>query len=273
MRNLDQLRKEEEELEKRMTSTPESEATTDDSATGEKREAEEAHVEGKESVTPEQRPATDEPSEAKTEDWELRYKNLRASRDQKLYEVRSQLSAALATISTLQSELNQLKASAPSVDPLAEVFTDADKEDLGEHTLDAMKRITAKATEAATAPLKKQLEEERKMRREQAQRMAEDNKREVYDIFISWIANAVPNWEKINYDPAFMKWMDGDDYDGTPRKVYFAQAEDQGNAALIIRYMKEYEGSSKPIPKVDKLADKVTPIGEMGSTANEKEGI
>jgi len=267
---IEQLKKDEEELEKRMFGTPESKATTEDTATEPKVDTEKAPAKEEELVTWKPEPVDDEQLKVQTDDWEKRYKNLRASRDQKLYEAKSQLSAALSTINTLQAQVNELRAAAPSVDPLSEVFTQEDTENLGEATVDAMRRATRKATEAATKPLKEQLERERKAREEDNKRLAERSKQEAYEIFLQRIATAVPNWEAINFDPAFIQWMEDDDFDGTPRKTYFAQAEAQGNSALIIRYMREFEGS-KPAPKKDKLADKITPTGEGSGATQPKQ--
>lgn len=266
---IEQLEKEEKELEEKMFSAPASKETTELEATKKPNGAEETPAKEKELVAPEPKPATDEHKVSeRVEDWEKRYKNLRSSRDMKLYEAKSQLSAALTTINGLQTHIQELIKAQPKVDPLEGVFTEEDTNALGDATVEAMRRVTQKATEAATKPLQDQLERERKLRVGQDERLAQQTKQEAYNIFISRVAKAVPDWERINYEKGFETFLSQPDIDGTPRKVYFDAAEDRGNAAQVIKYMVEY--SKKP---KDKLAEKITPTGEdAGATQAKREG-
>jgi hypothetical protein len=257
---IELLEKEEKDLEQMIYGAP-----TDTSATTEDVTTEQDPTVAEAPQVPGPVPQAQEPEAPQgTEDWEKRYKNLRASRDENLWKTKTQLTAALDTITTLQGELGKLRQAAPSVDPLEGVFTQEDTDTLGEATVEAMKKATKRATEIATQPLKVQLEEERKRRLEQDRALMESSKQEAYNIFLSRISTAVPNWEAINYDPNFAKFMEDPDYDGTPRKNYFHSAEAQGNAALVIRYMKEFEASQGKRP--DALASKVSPVGDLGST-------
>jgi len=266
---IESLVEQEKELERLIAGTPPPNDTKKDGAAEPKVATEETPADGKEPVTPTPKPVTDEQPKVQTEDWEKRYKNLRAGRDEKLYTAKNQLSAALSTINTLQSQVDQLRTAVPKVDPLQGVFTEKDTEDLGDATIDAMKRVTQKVTEAATKPLQAQLDEERKLRKIQNERQATDARVDAYQSFLGRVARAVPDWEKINYDENFIKWMDGADIDGTPRKTYFAQADAQGNAALVIRYMNEFKAHQAT--KVDPLADKITPTGENAGAAQNLE--
>ena len=269
--NIEKLLEEEKELEALMAGTPPVVPTKDDGTTEPKVDTEGTPAEGKEPVTPTPKPVTDEQPKAQTEDWEKRYKNLRAGRDEKLYQTKNQLSAALSTISTLQSQIDQLRTAAPKVDPLEGVFTEKDTEDLGDATIDAMKRVTQKVTDAATKPLQAQLDEERNLRKIQTEERANDAKVDAYQIFLKRVADAVPDWETVNFDDNFVAWMEEADVDGTPRKTYFAQAESQGNAALIIRYMNEFKAEAAKV--VDPLEGKITPTGEdAGAAQNIEKG-
>ena len=276
------LELEEKELELKAFGTPngteDEAATTAESletlATESLTDTEAALTEGVGSVNPEPQPVTDEQKDTKiVEDWELRYKNLRSGRDQKLYEAKRQLTGALQTVSTLQTQVSELQARQPKVDPLDGVFTTEDVENLGEGTVDALTRVTRKATEAATASLEKQLQEQRDLRTADQATLADRNKQETYDLFIGQVARAVPSWEAINYEKGFEEYLKGPDLDGRQRKAYFSQAEAQGNAALIIRYMRDYEATKTGTPqKVDQLADRVTPTGETAGQTHIEEG-
>jgi hypothetical protein len=269
---VEALQREEDELEKRLFGTPESEETTKDKATGSLEVGSIAHTEEKELVAQPPKSAIEVTSgDTRGEDWEKRYKNLRSSRDEKLYEAKSQLSNSLETIKILQQRIRELEKARPVVDPMKDLFTTEETETLGDVTVEAVRKATMKATEIATKPLQEALESERKLREEQQNQLADRSKREAYDIFLSRIERAVPNWESINVDPKFIDWMEAPDLDGTLRRIYFQRAEQQGNAALIIRYMKEYEGSVVQLK--DNLAAKVTPVGDtIGATQVKDKG-
>lgn len=259
------LQEQEKELENRLFGAPVKPATTEETATESDAEAGSTPTEKEEAVTSPTQSATDEQHGAKretTDDWEKRYKNLRASRDENLYKAKAELAAALDQISDLQAQLIEARKAQPTVDPFEGIFTEEDTDALGETTANVLRKATKAAAEAATKPLKEQLEAERLSRKERDKLYAEQVKREAYNVFLSRVAKAVPDWEDINYNPEFIKWMNEEDLDGTPRKTYFAEAEAQGNSALIIRYMLEFKNLSKPAPKKDKLAEKVTPVGE-----------
>lgn len=256
----EKLKREEEELEKLAFGTPESKETTEDTAPTQEVETEDTPAKPQELVAPKAEPVTDEQPIVKTEDWEKRYKNLRSKRDQSLIETKGQLSAALSTISTLQSQLTKLTAEAPKVDPLAGVFTEEDTENLGEATVDALRKVTQKATEAATKPLQEQLKVEQDLRMKQQEELKKKTDREAYDLFLSRISSAVPNWETLNYDKKFLQYLESSDVDGIPRKVYFKKAEADRNAAMVIRYMKDYEGAQSVTKSP--LESKITPTGD-----------
>jgi hypothetical protein len=257
---IESLEKEEKELEQKIYGTPADTSATTETATTEQQEVSTKAPQESGPVPQEPKPEV----QPEAEDWEKRYKNLRASRDENLWKTKTQLTSALETINRLQGELGKLQKEQPSVDPLAGVFTQEDTDTLGEATVEAMRKATLKATEVATGPLKQQLEYERAKRSEQDRALMEQSKQEAYNIFLSRVSTAVPIWEAFNYDPYLAKFMEDPDYDGTPRKNYFHSAEAQGNSALIIRYMKEFEASTKV--KSDALASKVAPVGDLGSS-------
>ncbi len=265
--SIESLAKEEQELEEKIFGTPSSEETTDEEATTTEAGAEETPAEEEALVAPNPEPATDEQPKPQTENWELRYKNLRASRDENTYEAKAKLAEALKTINKLQDRIQKLEEAQPSVDPLEGAFTPEDTEQLGEQAVEAMKRVTQKATAAASARYDAEIKRLHEQQREQERKQAEAAQQDAYNTFLGRIERALPDWKDINFDPKFMEWCKELDVDGLPRSKHFARAEAQGNAALIIRYMQDYKASRTAKVSTDKLADKVTPVGNgVGST-------
>jgi hypothetical protein len=276
--NIEQMEKEEKELEEYLTSRQGGDTTKPTEDAGDNKPiSKDSEQDTTELVTQEPEPSKETPVEPEREDWEKRYKNLRASRDENLWKAKQDLANAMERIQSLQRDISELKAKAPSssVDPFEGIFTEEDEDTLGPATLATMKKVTQKATEVATAPLRKELEDERQRRQKSDAEMVKRLKQENYSAFLGKIASAEPEWKAINFDPGFLKYMQEPDYDGIPRKTYFSEAEAQGNAALVIRYMKEYKQWKSGVkPKADPLASKVAPTGEgSGSNAVPKEKV
>lgn len=263
---LKDLLVEEQKLESKVYGTQSGEQTNlPDPATVES--GPEVPPEQKELVTP-VATATEQTKEP-TEDWEKRYKNLRASRDESLYNAKAQLANALDQITILKDQIKTLQTNMPVVDPLEGVFTQEDTDKLGEATVETMKRVTKQVREAVSKPLQDQLENERNLRRKQDELNVQKAKTDAYSIFLKRIADSVPDWQEINFDPGFEKYMKEPDIDGTIRSVYFQEAEASGNAALVARYMKDYKDSK--VSKADPLLQKVTPVGDNAGATQIKE--
>lgn len=220
-----------------------------------------------EPVTPPEK-AT-EPIVTPTEDWEKRYKNLRASRDEALYDTKTQLASALDQVALLRDQIKDLQTRVPAVDPLDSVFTQEDTDKLGEATVETMKRVTKQVRESVSKPLQDELENERKLRRKQDELNVQKAKTDAYSIFLKRVADAEPDWEAINFDPSFEKYLKEPDVDGTPRIRYFQEADASGNAALVVRYMKDYKDSKVSVK--DPLLQKVTPLGDNTGATQIKE--
>ena len=159
--DIEQMEKEEKELEEYLTSRQGGDPTKPTEETGDDGHTSTDSEQDTELVTRDPAPSKEIPNEPEREDWEKRYKNLRASRDENLWKTKQDLANAMERIHSLQREVSELKAKAPSstVDPFEGIFTEEDEDTLGPATLATMKKVTQKATEAATAPLRKELDE------------------------------------------------------------------------------------------------------------------
>jgi hypothetical protein len=261
------LLEEEKDLEQRAFGTRQEEQTNPTDPATVVSDPSKAPPTSEEPVIPPEKPA--EPIVEPTEDWEKRYKNLRASRDEGLYNAKASLASALDQITILKDQIKELQTKMPVVDPLDSVFTQEDTDKLGEATVETMKRVTKQVRESVSKPLQDELENERKLRRKQDELNVQKAKSDAYSIFLRRIADAVPDWEAINFDPGFEKYLKEPDIDGTSRIKYFQEADASGNAALVARYMKDYKDSKVSIK--DPLLSKVTPVGDNTGATQIKE--
>jgi hypothetical protein len=259
MNHLEKIAAEEAALEKEIFGTPQEE---DDQSSNETPTEQDAPPR-EELVTPKEAP-----SAPPDEDWEKRYKNLRASRDYKLLEAKEQIADLMEQVQKLETELEdakkQLNEAAP-MDPFKDVLTEEDREALGDATVDVLKKVTQKVTENATADLRKELDAAKEARRKQKDKDLKQAKGQGYQLFLDKLATMVPDWKAINEDKGFIEFCHNTyDLDGSLIADNFRLAEARRDAVAIARYMLDYKGR----PKVeDPLEDHVSPTGVSASEA------
>lgn len=199
------------------------------------------------------------------EDWEYRYKKLRSASDQFKFNARTTIANLEYKVSSLEKVIRET----PVVEP--DIFEGAVSEEdtalLGDKAVEVMKRVSKTAADKASEPLKAKLEAERKKAeaaKGEAEKVANEAKR---TNFINRLAKAVPEYNEIDHDKGFEKFLLEDDpINGGQRMGYFKAANDRWDVATIVNYMREY----RPL-KVDKLANKVTPTGTPVSTTDTSE--
>jgi hypothetical protein len=263
MNHLERLAAEERELEEQIYGTPPSGA---DQVPEETPAAQDAPPKG-ELVTHQEAP-----SRPPDEDWEKRYKNLRASRDYKLIEAKEEIAALLEKNSKLEDLVDELRKKVKELsttDPFKDVLTQEDREALGDTTVDVLKRVTQKVTETATADLRQELDAEKTARKEERTKKAKDAKAQGYKFFLDKLAAMVPDWKTINEDKGFIDYCHNTyDLDGSLVADNFRQAEGRRDAVAIARYMLDYKAAG---PKADPMEDYVSPTGVNASEAPKQE--
>lgn len=259
MNHLERIAAEEAALEKEIYGTPQEEGDQPPTETPTETDA----PPKEELVTPKEAP-----SAPPDEDWEKRYKNLRASRDYKLLEAKEQIADLMEQVQKLEMELEdakrQLKETA-TTDPFKDVLTEEDREALGDATVDVLKKVTQKVTENATADLRKELDAAKEARRKQSEKELKKAKGQGYQLFLDKLATMVPDWKTINEDKGFIEYCHNTyDLDGSLVADNFRLAEARRDAVAIARYMLDFKGKA---PAADPLEEHVSPTGVSASGA------
>jgi hypothetical protein len=194
-------------------------------------------------------------------DWKSRYKSLRSHHDATIYDLRQELASLKATYVDLHKKnivlVKQLEEKV-GVDE-SSMFTDEEREVLGVEAIQALQKATRNAVE----PLKRQLDEERDMRVRQqeasAKRLGEENR----VSFISRFSKLVPNYQKIDSDQNFLKYMAGiDPASGYDRTTLFQRAVSNGDVSRAAEFYKDY------LKRLNPLDSKITPTGVPGNQPN-----
>lgn len=173
----------------------------------------------------------------------------------------SQIKESAARIKALTEEIEALKKAASEKPAPAEVsaISDKDKEEFGEELIDLQRRVVNEAV----APLQKkiaQLEEENSTLKGQVGQTGS----QIASMTFEGRLNAlVPDFEDINSDPSWIKWLDEvDPMLGAPRRSAAQDAFERGDADAVARFVGVWKSSNKKAetekPK-DTLQTQVTP--------------
>ena len=194
------------------------------------------------------------------EDFKKRFTNYKAHADVTIAGLRQsnvalneELSELRKTVMGLQSKL----AETTKEDPYEGLFTEEEKDLVGEETLAALKKAQDAALNSRLKPLQEQIEAERKRRLEIEKQQLEREKSELNTTFRQKLESIVPDYKRVDLDPKFGKWMaEPDEVSGYPRINMFKAAQSAGDVGRVAEFFKEFIRLTTP---EDKLAKKVTP--------------
>ncbi len=173
------------------------------------------------------------PQSGPADDWELRYKNLRNSRNEKLEAERKR-------VSQLESQLVQLAAQAPSA-PQGESQFSLSKEELEGMSEDDVSIYNKMAGKL-----------ESKFKVEQ-----QDDTAQHESIFFADVSSVVPQWESLNSDPLFMQWLSqADGFSGRTLKDTLVKARNDLDAKTVTALFTAYlsQGDADQDSKSNELA-------------------
>jgi len=201
------------------------------------------------------------PDKVSERNWESEYKTLRASTDNYKYITRQEMANLKERLVAASREIERLKSSitVPSEDIFKDTFSKEDADTVGEDALQMMQKAATTAADAKTKGIEEELKRERQYRLEADQRSIEDDKTAAIGIFLNKLGSLVPEYEGINLDPNFEKFIkEADPVNGGSRLTHFKNAEKTGNVGVVASYMREFLGTR--VPK-DTLAERVGPTG------------
>jgi hypothetical protein len=203
------------------------------------------------------------------EEWESRFKTYKAHADITISGLRRSLLAAQEENLTLRDQIDDLtkkfaKITSEKKRDISQIFSDEERDLIGEETLKAMQKYNDAMLESAVAPLKSELEKEREARKKEQSKAVEEEKKAIQNEFLATLAKIVPNYAELDRNPRWLAWMKHpDEVSGVPRETLFLRAQANGDVGRVAEFFKEWQRLQKP---KDKLASKVTPVGKQGET-------
>jgi hypothetical protein len=199
------------------------------------------------------RPAEDRPPEERPEhapapaptpvpepssDWEQRYNTLQGKYNTELPELRGQVRSLQELLAAMQSapraELPPAIPDQPKPRVNIREIPSEDVEAYGQELINASQRWA----EARFAPLLQDYERRIAAVEGGTQQMAQISAQRNVE---QQLAHAVPNWEQVNTDPAFLTWLaQVDPFSGRSRKAMITEAHGAGDAARTIAFFRAY---------------------------------
>ena len=207
----------------------------------------------------------DEPKEYRSEQsdsdeatYEKRFKNYKASTDVKLHELRKEterLKQAEAENQKLKQYLSQLEQQKSTEAPK---FSKEALNSFSEEELTIFNNLLEDKLEKRTDQLVRKVSYLESKLSEQEQKEALVNKQREHLTLKQQVANAVPDFQKIDTSPQFKKWLDGLDAYGTLRMDALRKAQANKDVARIISFYNDFKQIQEPI-KVDPRELQQTP--------------
>lgn len=188
------------------------------------------------------------------ESWKQRYRTLKGMYDAELPTLHAKIRELEEANRQLQADLERVRATPPEPETPANPITDRDREEFGEDLIELIER----AAEAKTAPLHKRIAELEQQNQELRGRVGDVSEKvgkTSAETYLARLADAVPDWEEINYDPNFIEWLKVvDPVYGVERNVALQVAHKNLDVARVAAIFKAYKESRTPPTQPQKPA-------------------
>ena len=195
-----------------------------------------------ESVTPTQ------PVEDAT--WEARFRALDGKFKAEVPRLHNQLKAAQTKVSELEAKIVSIQAAQVTVESLV---TPEDEEAFGRDLLEVVRKVAKEETAAVSKKNDARVDSVNQRVETVIQNQADLDG----DKFIANIAKAIPDWETINVDPAWLEWLGEYSAEvGNSRQVALDQAVETLDSMRAISLFKAFI-ASKPV-----ATEKVPPVSK-----------
>ena len=174
------------------------------------------------------------PPPAQTDDtWEHRFKVLQGKYNSEVPRFAHENKELKASIEQLQQELQQIK-DAQAREPLVKP---EEVEQYGEGLIDVARRIARE--EIAS----KQVEIDRL--KAQLTSVQQTTTQNVEKDFFRSLEQMVPDWQQVNEDPGFLKWLEEfDELTGEQKQVLLSRAEQARDAVRVAKFFTSYKKTS-----------------------------
>ena len=207
--------------------------------------------------------STDVPPEVPEEKWEHKYRRLQGKYDAEVPRLHQQVKELQAALQQMQHQVQQAPPPPPPETPAEpeRYVSDEDVANYGEDFVDIQRRITLDATRE----LRKQVEELKAQLAQQGSQVQSVS-------FEARLLKAVPDFEQINADPAWIEWLNEvDPLIRGPRRAVAQQAYANGDVEAVKSYVdlwRKSQAPAQPAPTVSRQQELQRQVQPSRATAS-----
>ena len=186
-----------------------------------------------------------EPQEVPEEKWEHKYRRLQGKYDAEVPRLHAQVRELQGVLAQMQQQMQAPPPPAEQPKEPDKYVSDEDVANYGEDFVDIQRRITLDATR----DLRKQVEDLKAQLAQQGSQVQSVS-------FEARLLKAVPDFEQINADPAWIEWLDEvDPLIRGPRRAIAQQAYANGDVEAVKSYVdlwRKSQAPAQPAPAVSR---------------------
>jgi len=246
-KQVEQQLKEIEALEKQLAGTPEPspESVSDPEPSPDPAPAE--PVQSTSEVKPVEKPSEPVTSEVPEETWQQKYRTLKGMYDAEVPRLHAQVKELQNYVTQLRDQMQsvQHQAPQPAESRNNSLVTDSDVEAFGADLIEVQRKVAREVAMEVRAEIDALRNENNELRRQIQQTGSQ-----VGEVsFEQRLSQLVPDWVRLNNDPAWIAWLDeADPILRGPRRNAAQAAYDAGDASAVAYYVQLFKDSvSAPV--------------------------
>lgn len=230
----------------------------------EEQQAEQPAEEQTAEVQPEQESEPKRQKESESDVWEVRYRTLQSKYDIEVPRLYQQNRELTEQIENLQRQVELISETAEESKPEpgqveAKYVTDKDEDEFGQELIDLQRRVAKEEIASLTAQ-NQQLAATVKELREQISILANSQQQVADGSFLTQLSRLVPNWEEIDSDPEWLKWLaEVDPLSGRNRQSFLNEAHAALDAKRVATFFDAFLKSKGKSSSKSELNRQVTP--------------
>lgn len=198
---------------------------------------------------------------------DARYQTLAGKYNAEVPRLAQQVKETQAAMQSLLQENERLRTSLQPAAKPVQIVTDSEKEAFGPDLVDLMERV-AKSSSAPAFADAEQIRKDNEQLRQQLSAVQEQQAISSKDRFVRDLTTAVPDWQSVNADNGFLRWLgETDPVYGLPRQKGLDHAYGNLDVLRVAHIFEAYKAlSGTPARTIQQeLQSQVAPTSSRGS--------
>lgn len=207
----------------------------------------------------------DQPESPKAPDWEQKYRVIQGKYDAEVPRLHAQVKDISGKLQLAMDKINAMPVTPVDPPKVERLVNDQDVETYGQDLIDLQRRVAREVAQEFQGKLDAYAAENKALR-DQIQQTGD----QVGTMsFEQSLHRALPDFDEINADPAWIGWLDEvDPLLRAPRRTVAQEAFENGDVAAIVHYVTLFRQSAKPVQVNKRQADLERQVAPSRTTAS-----